>query len=106
MLDAALRIRRFNAGAQRLLNLIPSDIGRPIADMKTTLRLDNLDGIIGEVVDSLETRELEVQDRSGRRHSLRIRPYKTTDNKIDGAVLVLIDLEEFSKKISALRPEA
>ena len=94
MLDAALRIRRFNAGAQRLLNLIPSDIGRPIADMKTTLRLDNLDGIIGEVVDSLETRELEVQDRSGRRHSLRIRPYKTTDNKIDGAVITLFDIDE------------
>ena len=56
---------------------------------------DNLDEVVNQVIDNLEVRELEVHDRAGRAHSLRIRPYKTTDNKIDGAVLVLIDLEEF-----------
>ncbi|HJT18274.1 MAG TPA: CheR family methyltransferase [Thermoanaerobaculia bacterium] len=97
MLDSGLRIRRFNPGAQRMLNLIPSDIGRPIADMKTSLQLDNLDSIVSEVIEKLETRELYVEDRSGRRQFLRIRPYKTTDNKIDGAVLVLIDVDELQR---------
>lgn len=41
-------------------------------------------------------REQEVQDRGGRRYSMRIRPYKTTDNKIEGAVVVLIDRSQFS----------
>ena len=97
MLDAGLRIRRFNNGAQRLLNLIPADTGRSINDLKTTLVLDDLDKIITGVIDTLEVRELEVRDRSGRSYVLRIRPYKTTDNKIDGAVLVLIDIDELRK---------
>jgi two-component system CheB/CheR fusion protein len=101
MLDGGLRIRRFNPIAQRKLNLINSDIGRPIADLKTTLRLDNLEELVSEVIEKLEVRELAVQDRNGRNYSLRIRPYKTTDNKIDGAVVVLVDLEEFG---NAKRP--
>jgi two-component system CheB/CheR fusion protein len=95
MLDGKLRIRRFNPGAQRSWNLILTDVGRSINEIKTNLRLDNLDEVVKQVIDNLEVRELEVHDRAGRAHSLRIRPYKTTDNKIDGAVLVLIDLEEF-----------
>ena len=97
MLDAGLRIRRFNAGAQRVLNLIASDVGRPATDLKTTLSIDNLDELIAQVVDTLEVRELQVKDRDGRTQLLRIRPYKTADNKIDGAVLVLIDLDAVRK---------
>ncbi len=80
------------------MNLIPTDIGRPISDLKTPLQIDNLDELIGEVIQTLEVRELEVKDRSGRLHSLRIRPYRTIDDKIDGAVQVLLDLEEFGKR--------
>jgi two-component system, chemotaxis family, CheB/CheR fusion protein len=100
MLDAKLRIRRFNPIAQRKLNLVAADIGRPIDDINTKLQLDHLDQMVREVVERLEVREIKVKDRSGRTQSLRIRPYRTTDNKIDGAVLVLIDLEEFAKRIS------
>ena len=63
--------------------------------------IDNLGEIVADVIDKLEVRELPVEDRSGRKHSLRIRPYKTTDNKIEGAVLVLLDLEEFAKVAQA-----
>jgi two-component system CheB/CheR fusion protein len=45
------------------------------------------------VIDTLSVREREVRDKEGRRYSLRIRPYRTTDNKIDGAVLTLVDIE-------------
>jgi two-component system CheB/CheR fusion protein len=93
MLDSQLRIRRFNPGAQRTLGLIGSDIGRSINDLKTTLVTDDLEKMITAVIDHLEVREQEVQDRQGRWYSLRIRPYKTTENKIDGAVLVLVDID-------------
>jgi two-component system CheB/CheR fusion protein len=97
MLDGALRMRRFNPAAQRLLNFIPSDLGRSINDINTKLRIDNLEALIREVIETLEVREVEVKDRAGRWQSLRIRPYKTTDNKIDGAVLALVSLDEFRR---------
>jgi two-component system CheB/CheR fusion protein len=98
MLDSNLRIRRFNPGAQRTLNLIASDVGRSIDDLKTTLILDDLGKLVADVIENLEVRELQVQDRRGQWYSMRIRPYKTTDHKIDGAVLVLIDLGALKKK--------
>ena len=97
MLDAKLRIRRFNPIAQRKLNLVAADIGRPIGDINTKLALDGLEEMIQEVLDTLEVKEVEVRHRDGRLQSLRIRPYLTTDKRIDGAVLALIDLEEFRK---------
>lgn len=104
MLDSGLRIRRFNPSAQRTLNLIPTDAGRSIRDLKLTLDLNDLDKMIAAVIDTLEVRELEVHDRNGRNYHLRIRPYKTADNKIDGAVLVLIDIDQLKKKsVSAKR---
>jgi two-component system CheB/CheR fusion protein len=93
MLDAQMRIRRFNPGAQRALNLIPGDIGRPFADLKPTLDADGLDGMISGVIDTLEVREEPVQHRNGQRYSMRIRPYKTAENKIEGAVIVLVDVK-------------
>jgi len=93
MLDNELRVRRFNPGAQRTLKLIPSDVGRSINDMKTTLLVEDLDRLIGGVIENLTVKELEVQDREGHWYSLRIRPYKTAENKIDGALLVLVDID-------------
>jgi two-component system CheB/CheR fusion protein len=98
MLDSDLRIRRFNPGAQRVLNLIPTDAGRSIQDLKLTLDVDDLEQMIVSVIDDLEVREQEVHDRTGRSFLLRIRPYRTTENKIDGVVVVLIDLERPRKK--------
>ena len=98
MLDAGLRIRRFNPSAQKALNLIPSDAGRSINDLKLTFDLKDLDQLILEVVENLETREIEVSDRNGRWYTLRVRPYKTAEKKIDGAVLVLIDITHLRKQ--------
>ncbi|HEX3111574.1 MAG TPA: CheR family methyltransferase, partial [Thermoanaerobaculia bacterium] len=74
MLDAGLRIRRFNPSAQKALNLIPTDTGRSINDLKLTFDLKDLDQLILDVVENLETREIEVSDRNGRRYTLRVRP--------------------------------
>jgi two-component system CheB/CheR fusion protein len=98
MLDAGLRIRRFNPSAQKVLNLLPNDTGRSINDLKLTFDLKDLDRLVLEVVESLETREIEVQDRNGRTYTLRVRPYKTAEKKIDGAVLVLLEVTHLKKK--------
>jgi len=101
MLDANMRIRRANTAAQRLLGLLPTDVGRPVTDMKTTLVVDQLEQMIASVIDNLEMRETTVQDRGGRWYSLRIRPYKSLDNKIDGAVLVIIDVDQLRRAVPA-----
>jgi two-component system CheB/CheR fusion protein len=92
MLDSDLRIRRFNPGAQRVLHLIPTDTGRSITDLKLTFNIESLDQMILDVVENLATREVEVRDREGRWFSLRVRPYKTAEKKIEGAVLVMVDI--------------
>jgi two-component system CheB/CheR fusion protein len=98
MLDSQLRVRRFNPPAQRVLGLIGTDVGRPMHDLKTTLLIDDIDDMIERVIDDLDVREVEVQDRRGGTYLLRVRPYKTMENKIEGAVLVLIDIDQLKKK--------
>jgi two-component system CheB/CheR fusion protein len=93
MLGNDLRIRRFTPVSQRALNLIPSDVGRPISDINLNLELPRLDRLLAEVIETLTPKVMEVQDLSGHTHSLRVRPYRTEDNKIDGVVMVLVDQE-------------
>jgi two-component system CheB/CheR fusion protein len=102
ILSHDLRIRRFTPMAEKVLNVIPSDIGRPLSDLNLNLEVSDLLHLIADVVDSLTTKEIEVQDRGGRRYAMRVRPYKTAENKIDGVVLTLIDIEELKRTISAL----
>ena len=88
-----LRIRRFTPMAEQVLNLIPSDVGRPLGDMKTNIEAPEveLEQLTREVIDSVHMKELEVRDRTGRSYLLRIRPYKNQENRIDGAVLAFTD---------------
>ena len=88
-----LCVRRFTPMAEKILNLIPSDIGRPIADIRLNLSVSDLEPLLAEVFDAAGIREYEVQDKAGRWYSLRIRPYKTLENEIDGAVIMLIDVD-------------
>ena len=92
MLSRNLRIRRFTPMAEKTFNLIPSDVGRPISDIKSNLRIDDLAGVTNAVIDSLVPYESDVEDMTGRRYSLRIRPYITLDRKIEGASIVLVEV--------------
>ena len=65
-LDQNLRIRRFNPMAKEVLHLIPTDVGRPIGDIKTGLVLDDFEGLLRETVDNLKIETREVQDDRGR----------------------------------------
>ena len=92
MLGRDLRIRRFTAAAEKLLQVSPTDIGRPIGHLNLTIRLPRLEKWLLDAIDGVRSSEHEVQDRDGHWYSLRIHPYKTTENKIDGAVLVFLDI--------------
>jgi two-component system CheB/CheR fusion protein len=100
ILGADLRIRRFTPKARKVLNIIPSDVGRPISDLKSNLVIDDLQGMIDDVLESLTAGEHEVQDAEGRWHVLRIRPYKTMDNRIDGVVLTLLDVDALKRSLA------
>jgi signal transduction histidine kinase len=93
MLGNDLRIRRFTPISEKVLNLIPADVGRPISDIKFNIDIPNLREVLLEVIDNLSAQAMEVRDWNGRRYSLRVRPYRTEDNKIDGVVMVLVDLD-------------
>ena len=93
MIGPDLRIRRFTGVSEKLLNLIPTDVGRPITDIKMKIDLPNLSRLISEVIDTLQTKELEMRGEDGHWWSVRIRPYKTTDHKIDGAVVVFVNVD-------------
>jgi two-component system CheB/CheR fusion protein len=105
MVDGDLRIRRFTAAAQAVVNLIPADVGRPLGDIQPNVNVPDLVPLILEVIDTLIVCEREVQDRQGHWYSLRIRPYKTADGKIDGAVLMFMDIDA-ARSSAALVEEA
>jgi two-component system, chemotaxis family, CheB/CheR fusion protein len=92
MLGSDLRIRRFTPQAQRLLNLIPTDLGRPITDIKPNFNLPQLEELITEAIDTITIKEQEVQGNNSHWYSMQIRPYRTTENKLDGAVIAWIDI--------------
>jgi two-component system CheB/CheR fusion protein len=93
MVASDLRIRRFTPMAEKVLNLIPTDVGRPISDIKPNIDCPDLEKLIGESIDSVTTQEREVRDRHGHWLLLRVRPYKNVENRIDGAVLALFDID-------------
>ncbi len=95
MLGPDLRIRRFTEAAEKSFNLISSDVGRPLADIKSNLDLDpdELDESLKNVLETLSIREFEVRDKRGAWYSLRVRPYRTLDNRIDGVVVLLVDVD-------------
>ena len=98
-----LRIRRLTPAAEKSLNLIPSDVGRPLGDIKLSIEIADLEALLRGVIDTMKTHEREVQDNEGRWVLVRIRPYKTVENTIDGAVLILIDIDSAMRAASALR---
>ena len=98
MVNHDLRIRRFTFPAEKIFNLIPSDVGRPFSDLKPGLQVPDLVDRITAVIDSLAPHEAEVQDMAGRWYSLRIRPYVTLEKNIDGASIVLIDIDSIVQR--------
>ena len=93
-LDRSLRIKLTTPRAQDMFNLLRSDIGRPLADITNRLIDVDLDVDLRRVLDRLQPLDREVMTSHGRWYLMRIRPYRTTDDRIEGVVLMLHDITD------------
>ncbi len=99
--DHQLRIMRFTPTATGIINLIPGDMGRPVAHVVTNfVGYDRLVTDTQAVLDTLTPREVSVQTTAGAWYAMRIQPYRTLDNVIEGAVLTFVDISRI-KRIEA-----
>ena len=102
--DFQLCIQRFTPSITQAINLIPSDVGRPVAHVVSNLvGYTALVADIQSVLDTLVPRDVEVQTHSGAWFLLRIRPYRTLENSIEGAVMTFTDITEMRNTREALQ---
>ena len=102
--DFDLNIKRFTPAATQLINLIQSDVGRPVGHLVANLQgYGRLVEDVREVLDSLVPKEIEVQNRQGAWYVMRIRPYRTLENAIEGAVVTFVEITEQKRMLDELR---
>jgi two-component system CheB/CheR fusion protein len=102
--DHQLRILRFTPTATQIINLILSDVGRPVGHILSKLvNYDYLEADVQAVLDTLAPKEMDVQTTTGKWYTMRIRPYRTLDNVIEGAVISFVDISEAKQMQEALR---
>jgi two-component system CheB/CheR fusion protein len=103
-LDHQLRIQRFTPATARVINLIQTDIGRPVSDIVSRFKgYDRLVPDVREVLDTLIPKEAEVQTQERQWYAMRIQPYRTLENVIEGAVLTFVEITEQKELHTALR---
>jgi two-component system, chemotaxis family, CheB/CheR fusion protein len=93
VLNNALQIRLFNSTAEKIFNLIPTDEGRPVTDIKLKLEVPELKNKLNDVLENLVPKQEEVKDEKDHWYDMRIRPYLTSEKKIDGLVLTFADID-------------
>jgi two-component system, chemotaxis family, CheB/CheR fusion protein len=102
-LDRDLRVRRFTPAITTLINLVPQDRGRPLADLSHRLRTQTLLDDAAKVLSTLETITEEVESEDGDWYTLRLIPYRSLDDRIDGVVLTLFDITAQKRVEAELR---
>lgn len=102
-LDRSLKIRRFTPAARKMFRLIDRDVGRPLEDIVTNLRYENLVADIRTVLDTLARveKEVQVQGEEEGFYQMRIVPYRTGENVIEGAVVTFVDIAEYKNAVQA-----
>jgi two-component system CheB/CheR fusion protein len=102
--DCQLRILRFTPAVTRVINLIQGDVGRPLGHVVPNLvDYATLEQDVQVVLDTLAPREMEVRTRQGTWFRMRIQPYRTLENVIEGAVLTFVDNTETRRAQDDLR---
>ncbi len=102
--DHRLRILRFTPAARKIINLIGSDVGRPVAHIVSNLvGYNSLVADVQEVLAKLVTKEVDVLTQEGGHYTMRIQPYRTLDNVIEGAVISFVDITAIVQTRDALR---
>src|SRR5262245_54470216 len=97
MLGPDLSIRRFTPQAEKVLGFATGDVGSPITHFRSKIKVPDLEQTLLDVIHEIAPRQLEVQDAEGAWYRLRITPYKTAENKIEGAVLTLLDASDIKQ---------
>ena len=106
MVSNDLRIRRFTPPAQKLLNLLPGDIGRRLGEIRPNLDVEDLEELAREAIRRGGQQEREVRTSEGGWQVLHVRPYKTWDNRIEGAVISLQDVGALKRTLDQTREYA
>lgn len=102
--DHQLRILRFTPAATQIINMILSDVGRPVRHIVSNLiGYDSLVADAQAVLDTLTPKAIEVETTEGKWYTMRIRPYRTLDNVIEGAVITFFDITETKKAQEMLK---
>ena len=101
--DRAMCVKRYTPSLQEIFNIIPTDVGRPLAHLTHNLASDGLVADVERVLQNLQTVEREVSTKDGRWYILRLLPYRTTDDKITGVVITFTDIQERKNAEEALR---
>jgi PAS domain/CheR methyltransferase, SAM binding domain len=99
-LDSSFNVRLFTTGSNRIFKLMPGDVGRPITDIASDLVYAEMIDDVQEVMRTLVSREKQMTTRDGRWFLMRIMPYRTLENMIDGVVITFVDIT-VSKKLEA-----
>lgn len=96
-LDRQLRIKRFTELTREVFNLLPTDVGRPVADLASNLRYDRLTEQARSVLETLRPHEVEVQTSQGLWRLVRITPYRTSKNVIEGVAISFLDIDRVKR---------
>jgi len=103
MVGNDLRIRRFTPPAEKLLNLLPGDVGRRLGEIRSNIEPDDLEQVARTTIENAVFQEKEVRLQDGPWYMLRVRPYKTWEEKIEGAVLSFQDIDSLKRSLDQTR---
>jgi len=99
IVDQTLRVRRFTPTAREISSLHPGDLGRSIDDVKLKVKLDDLAACVRETIAANAPKESEVEGLDGRWFRMSIRPYRTADGRLDGAVISFVDIDVLKRAL-------
>ena len=104
IVDQNFRIRRFTPPAQKLLNLQPSDVGRRLREIRPNLEAADLEELAHGTVEHMASSECELREtRIGKWYSVRVRPYRSSSNRAEGAVFSFHDIDVLKRNLDQTR---
>jgi PAS domain-containing protein len=102
LLDMNLHVRRFNRAAADIVNLIDTDINRPLSHVSSNLLDDHLVEDAQQVLETLESKDFEVQSKDEGWYRVRIKPYRTENNVITGAAITFTDVTAQHRQVQTI----
>ena len=105
ILGSDQRIRLFTPPAEKVLGLLSGDIGRPIANLRLAVRVQDLDSLVSEVIEKGSEIRKEVQSDNGRWYAVNIRPFWTAEKSIEGVLITFVDVNDFRLSQENLQTE-